>query len=281
MMFAPPLELPEPTHFFGKEIETADSEKKDRARPREKRGDAVSLPQCYREAGPDEKPKKNKDAAENGGRDVSPSISHPECDSEEAEERAGQRVRETIPVLCFVGGSEAIIEPGSIKRQAYHIGPGEFIGGEKSCSKSFWRGRAFGKNKLVEKRSKSFLTLRRGVIGTTSALKVPDASLVVSRGSKDFRQIFPVGFGSEKDFEVFGLLLVQMNPADVPDVALGRVGQKGGAVDDLLEGIFLDRLFFDLLFHFLATGLGSGGEREGENIKNHGESGTADEKRFG
>jgi hypothetical protein len=29
MMFAPTLKFPEPTHFFGKEIETADSKKED------------------------------------------------------------------------------------------------------------------------------------------------------------------------------------------------------------------------------------------------------------
>ena len=72
-----------------------------------------------------------------------------------------------------------------------------------------------------------------------------------------------------------------MNPADVPDVALGRVGEKGGAIDDLLEGVFFDRLFFDLLFHLFAAGLSGRREGVGEYIENHREACAADEKRFG
>ena len=279
-MFAPALKLPEPAHFFGKKVETAGSKKEDRTRACNKRGDAVSLPQGYRETSPNEKAKKDKDTAENSGRHVSSGIGHSKGDSEEAEKRAGQRVRDSIPVLGFVGGAKAIVESSSIVCQAYHIGPGEFIGRQKSGGKSFWRDSAFGKNELVEKGAESFLSLRRAIIGTTSALKVPDASLVERGRGKDFRQIFAIGFRPEEDFEVFCLFLFQMNPADVPDVALGGVGQKGRAIDDLLKCVFLDPIFFDLFFRLFAAGLGGRREGVGENIKNHREAGTADEERF-
>ena len=109
MLSAPSLEFPQPADFVRKKVEAAQTKKEDRAGPRQKRGNTVSLTEGNGETGKDKKAEEDEDTAENCRGHISPGIGHAEGDSEQTEKRASQRISQPIPMFRFIGGTEAIV----------------------------------------------------------------------------------------------------------------------------------------------------------------------------
>jgi hypothetical protein len=102
------------------------------------------LAQGDRETRPNQKSEKDEDAAKNCRGYIPPSIGHSKGDAKKAEEGAGQRISQAIPVLRFVGRAKAIVQAGSIASETSYVGPRELVGGKESGGKTFGRSGAFG-----------------------------------------------------------------------------------------------------------------------------------------
>ena len=102
------------------------------------------MSQGDRETRPNQKSEEDEDAAENCRGHIPTGIGHSKGDAKKAEEGAGQRISQAIPVLRFVGRAEAVVQAGSIASETSHVGPRELVGGKESGGKTFRRSGAFG-----------------------------------------------------------------------------------------------------------------------------------------